>query len=307
MAIRPTTLVGQKTYWHLVGNRRVPSRYEIATSRLHWYTTHGLLVSSPVAHFYTKHQAGSPLRLSNEDWEAFGDPDEVTYGLYVEKRAEREIHLDQVLASSPSSSSSNGGGLSSEWVKRLDPTLSTLRYPRHALMMAAAYVGSLAPCARVTTASAFQAADETRYVHRLADRIVQLRSYPQVAVEEEKKIWLTDERWQPLRRMIEQLLVTYDWGEAFVALNTVVKPILDAATTKLTERADANGDVLTSAMMRSLAEDAAWHGRFCSHFLKHVVERRKENAEPIEAWQSKWRSLLRASTTNMENMEVPLP
>jgi toluene monooxygenase system protein E len=294
--VRPTTLVGQKTYWHLLENRRaVPSRYEIATSRLHWYTTHGLLVSSPVAHFYTKHQAGSPLSLANEDWELFADPDEVTYGLYVEKRAEREIHLDQVLAAGAGAEAS-----SSNW-EALDPCLSTLRFPRHALMMAAAYVGSLAPCARVTTASAFQAADETRYVHRLADRLVQMRSGSGAGAgaRDEKKIWTTDERWQPLRRVIEQLLITYDWGEAFVALNTVVKPVLDSATMKLAERASQQGDAITRAMLISLAADAEWHARWTSALLEHAIDFRPENERAIEEWRTKWQE-------RVKGVEVPL-
>ena len=33
--------------------------------------------------------------------------------------------------------------------------------------------------------------------------------------------------WQPLRLFVERLLVTYDWGEAFVALNLVLKPMID--------------------------------------------------------------------------------
>jgi len=33
-----------------------------------------------------------------------------------------------------------------------------------------------------------------------------------------KSLWENDPLWQPLRQFVERLLVTYDWGEAFVAL-----------------------------------------------------------------------------------------
>src|SRR5258708_13886731 len=39
--------------------------------------------------------------------------------------------------------------------------------------------------------------------------------------------WQDDPAWQPLRELTERLLTTYDWGEAFVALNLCAKPLLD--------------------------------------------------------------------------------
>jgi hypothetical protein len=39
--------------------------------------------------------------------------------------------------------------------------------------------------------------------------------------------WQDDPVWQPLRETVEKLITTYDWGECFVALNLVLKPMLD--------------------------------------------------------------------------------
>ena len=35
--------------------------------------------------------------------------------------------------------------------------------------------------------------------------------------------WEEDGAWQPLREAVENMLIAYDWGEAFVALNLAVK------------------------------------------------------------------------------------
>ena len=37
-----------KTYWHLAGARRMPTDYEIATSKLHYYVGRGFEVEVPL-------------------------------------------------------------------------------------------------------------------------------------------------------------------------------------------------------------------------------------------------------------------
>lgn len=39
--------------------------------------------------------------------------------------------------------------------------------------------------------------------------------------------YLPHSEWQPLREGIEKLLTAYDWGESFVGLNLVLKPLVD--------------------------------------------------------------------------------
>jgi toluene monooxygenase system protein E len=66
--------------------------------------------------------------------------------------------------------------------------------------------------------------------------------------------------WQPLRKLIETLLVTCDWGEAFAALNLGAKPVLDGFFLGYVARqARARGDYLLGEIFFSLGEDGAWH------------------------------------------------
>ena len=74
----------QRTYWHLEGLGRVPSAYDIASSRLLYYPAQGFAVDTPVSAWYARHQAGS-LRLA--DWETFRDPRETTYSTYTALQA----------------------------------------------------------------------------------------------------------------------------------------------------------------------------------------------------------------------------
>jgi len=72
--------------------------------------------------------------------------------------------------------------------------------------MTAAYVGSMAPGGRIVVACLFQAADEMRRIQRLAYRMRQLQGTHPGFGSESKSAW--DPHWQPLRAVIEKLLVT---------------------------------------------------------------------------------------------------
>jgi toluene monooxygenase system protein E len=277
------TLVGQKTYSHLLGNRRVPSAYEIATSDLLWYVRQGFAIRTPVTRWYDRYQGGTPLRAT--DWEAFADPAATTYASYTKSRAGREVHADGLLKAA----AEWDRGLATGWQEALCRALGVLRYPRHALMMAAGYVGSLAPSGRITAAAAFQAGDELRHVHRIAERAAQLGDVDTIAAHG-RADWQADPDWQPLRALLERLLVTYDWGEALVALNLVVKPIVDAvALGALATRAAEAHDTVTAGLLRSLDEDAAWQRAWTAALVGVAVTQVPENRSVLEGWIAAWR------------------
>jgi len=179
MAVRRNA-IGQKTYWHLLEARRVPSRYEIATSRLLWRPSVGVAVRTPVTAWSEAHPGG--LRGSAEAWETFVDPAQLTYGAYVQQRAERECHVDQLPA--------DDAALAPAWIASLGAALGPLRFPRHGLMMAVSFAGSMAPSGRIAVACAFHAGDAIRHVERLADRLVQLRTIAPTCGDDARARWL---------------------------------------------------------------------------------------------------------------------
>jgi toluene monooxygenase system protein E len=277
------TLVGQKTFSHLLGKQRMPSAYEVTTSDLLYYVEQGFSVRTPVTRWYDRHQAGSPLRAT--DWEAFVDPAETTYASYTRVRAAREIHAGELLRSA----ADWDRALDATWRRALGRAFGVLRYPRHALMMMAGYVGSLAPSGRITAAAAFQTGDEVRHVHRIAERAAQLEDVERVA-ERGRSDWMTAPGWQPLRALMEKLLATYDWGEALAALNLVVKPTFDAVSIgALGARAAAANDPVTAGLLRSLDEDAAWQRAWTAALVDVAVAQRPENRDVLAGWDASWR------------------
>src|SRR5690606_3877752 len=163
--------------------------------------------------------------LVMHDWECFHDPRATTYTKYTELQKTKETFVDELLKSIEETT--YDARLSPAWVDVLSRAIGPLRYPIHGLQMVAGYVGHLAPSGRLVVACAFQAADEMRRIQRLAYRACQLRARDPDFATRSRADWEGDAMWQPLRRAVEQLLVTYDWGEAFTALNLVLKPAFD--------------------------------------------------------------------------------
>jgi hypothetical protein len=108
--------------------------------------------------------------------------------------------------------------------------------------------------------------------------------------------WQTAAEWQPTREMIERLLVTYDWGEAFVALNLVCKPRFDAMWLgHLATLARRAGDDLLAQVLFSLGEDARWHREWSRALARTAIDAAPSNRAVVAEWVAKWRPTARAA------------
>jgi toluene monooxygenase system protein E len=281
----------QRTYWHLQGQGRVPQAYDVVTSRLLYHRERGFEVATPGAAWMQRFGAESRLRGS---WSGFRDPRATTYARYVELQAEQESFVEQLLRGAEDAG--YDAGLSPEWLGVLEAVLPVLRYPSHALQMLAAYVAQLAPEGRVVVAGAFQAADELRRLQHLAHRMRQLQEQRADFGAAARQQWQTHAAWQPLRQVLERLLVSYDLGEAFAALALVVKPALDELYMgQFAALALARGDRLLADIARSLDRDCRWHRDWSDALVRTALEECPENVRPLREWVAAWWAPMRAA------------
>ena len=285
----------RKTYWHLGADRRLPSDYEIATSKLLCHVDRGgFAVELPTSDFYRRHQAGS--QLVSDRWDQLCDPRATTYTKQGEALGgelggdlfgEREGFVGRLLTSIEESDCDRE--LPAAWAQKLGDVLSPLRFLCHGLQMVAAYVGQMAPSGRIAVAALFQCGDEIRRIHRFAYRTALLaRRRPDLG-KSGRALWQSDPRWQPLRQAMEKLLVTYDWGEAFVVLNVCFKPMLDDVfLLQLAELADRSGDHLDGQILRSLFEDCQWHRAWTESLLALANADRPGNRLVVRRWIDTW-------------------
>jgi toluene monooxygenase system protein E len=268
---RARRVVGRarRTYLPLEAQRHKPSDYEVTTSALLYYPERGFEVETPVWQHHVEYQRGSAL--SSVDWEAFEDPAHTTYSSYVAARRDQEAFLDR-LYERPALPLAAG---LRPW---LGP-LSALRFFLHGLQMASAYVGALAPSGRISVVAAFQAADELRRIQRVCQWLA--RSGTSIAELDAlgRELWQKHAGFQPLRRLTEELLVTYDWAVALIGLNGVIKPIFDRLWfEQLATLAAPYDDEPLEQTLRSMAEDTRWHEAWYVKWSRLVLSGDPQNA-----------------------------
>lgn len=283
-----------KTWSHLAGRRRKPSEYEIVSTNLH---TNAREADAPyeldpnlfMNRWYKQNTFGSPLK--HDDWNAFRDPDETVYRVYNMMQDGQEAYVyglfDQF------NSREHDKGLDQRWLGALALRYAPARYLFHTAQMASAYVGQMAPASTITNCVYFQMADSLRLVTHTAYRTKELAlAWPEAGFgEREREYWENEAIWQGFRELMEKVLTTWDWAEAFVALNLVAKPAIEEAVLrKLGESARHNGDLLLGLLTDAQLIDAARHRRWATALVKLAVER-DGNAAQIKQWIAKWEPL----------------
>jgi len=283
----------QKTYWHLLQQKRMPTEYEIVTSKLLCYTGEGFTgkrfeLDVPLKDWYRRYQEESPLVCSS--WEKFSDPRETTYTRYTDLQRKKEIFVDGIVEEIELTG--YDAHLRPAWLHIFPRVVAPFRYPGHGFQMIASYIGQMAPCGRITIAAALQSADEMRRIQRIAYRIRQLQQiYPGYAADS-RTLWQTDAMWQPLREVVEKLLVTYDWAESFVGLNLVLKPLVDELFMNyLSDLAVHEDDYLLGQIFYSLNEDCQWQRQWSRSLVQMAIEDNARNRDTIQGWIHQWHPL----------------
>jgi toluene monooxygenase system protein E len=167
------------------------------------------------------------------------------------------------------------------------------RYLFHTVQMASAYVGQMAPASTITNCNWFQMADSFRWLSHTAYRTKELSlTFADKGFNrDERAYWENDAVWQGFRELMEKVLVTWDWGEGFVALNLMAKPAIEEALQrKLGEAARHNGDTLLGLLTDAQLNDVARHRRWTAALVKQALET-PGNADVIKGWIAKWEPL----------------
>jgi len=276
--------------------RKMPSEYEIVTHKQNWTMRQNRAAafeqnpsSAPNLWFLT-YRDNSPLQA--RDWDGFRDPDALTYRAYVGLQAEAEAKVAGVLEAHAGAGSD--AALSEESVALLGHLLTPSRYLCHGFQQVEAYVGYMAPSSYITNAAGFSAADFLRRVTTIAYRTRELQlARPESGIgSAERSRWEGHASWQPARKAVEYALVSYDWGEAFTALNLVLGPTLDdVLLTQLGQVAKANGDDLSWLLGSFLAADSQRRGRWSRGLAEYAVAQRAENRAVLAKWAGRWAAL----------------
>ena len=289
-----TTRPRMRTWDHLAGQRRRPSEYEIVSTNMNHTTLdpdRPLEIGShdPWSEWYKKYRNASPLR--HPDWDAFRDPDEMVYRTYNMVQDGQESYVDGLL--DEFNQQEHDAGLSDGWCHTLARLYTPGRFLVHTLQMASAYVMQFAPASTISHCFTFETADHLRGLSQISYRTRELSNHrPGFGfAERERALWEDDPAWQGFRELMEKVLVAYDWGESFVALQLVAKPAVDAAFLRgLGQAGRRQGDTLLGLLNDALLRDSERHRRWTGALVRFASDH-GANRQVLDQWVDKWRPL----------------
>jgi hypothetical protein len=109
-------------------------------------------------------------------------------------------------------------------------------------------------------------------------------------------------------RVPETLLVTWDWGEAFVALQLALKPALDELfMTHLGRLARAAGGDVLERTIFSFNEDCAWHPGWSRPLVQVAIRDTPDAATAVEAWIEPWAPRVRHTISRFRPVFEEMP
>jgi toluene monooxygenase system protein E len=295
--------------WSRFGNLgRKPNEYEIVTHDLnHTITGPTPLEMGPDVQgnvWLKRHRDSIPLTVA--DWNGFRDPDQMTYRKYNTVQDQQETYVDGLMAEFTSKQSDYS--LSARAVDLLAGVLTPSRYLSHGLQMLSAYVQQLAPSSYIANCATFQTADQLRRVQLAAYRAKQLsETYPDRQFGAgERAQWERAPGWQPIRELVERLLIAYDWHDAFIGTQLVLKPVTDLLTLReFANVARVQGDDLDALIADNLYNDAARSQRWTAACTRFLIGAADGNRAALLETLARWRHLGEAAIAGGAELLAP--
>jgi phenol hydroxylase P1 protein len=222
-----------------------------------------------------------------QDWYRLLDPRQYYYGAWTIARSKQQdaaernfafVEKRDMLAS-----------LSPESRKKIEFVVLPLRHLEYAANLNNSYMTAYGYGVSITQATMMCAMDRlgiAQYITRVG---LMLDGNSGDALKVGKAAWQSDPVWQPMREMAENMLVTKDWFELFVAQNIaldgLVYPLIyQSFSNELSAQGGTGFAMLTEFMSEWFDE----HVRWTDQVIKITAAESPENKALLSQWLQKW-------------------
>ena len=251
------------------GKGRRLNEYEEVTQLLQWHSPFHINGDRP------SHQVWSDdsTALRCADWESYRTPDKLYYRTYTTRqaRAGRTITTAFEFAEADKQLAA----VSPERVELLRNVVGPLQYPDWGLCVTHQQTTRFALSSWIAGATSFMMFDELRHA-QMYGRLALAYGEQHHGFDDPRPAWMESSRFQPTRRVIEEIMATLDWAKAIVLADLVVEPLHTASShALLTEGSLAAGDGLTPFVCRSIEDDKLRHRESAVAFLRLLCDDEK--------------------------------
>lgn len=222
------------------------------------------------------------------DWYRFKDPRHFYYGAYTTTRARQQEGADKQFEFAEKRNLL--ARLDAATLASLQDVLVPLRHYEWGANMNNLYCCGYGYGTAVTQACEYAGMDRLGIAQYLSRIGLMLDGNQGAALGIAKAAWLGNPAWQGVRRLVENLFVTKDWFELFVAQNLVfdglLYPLIYRDYIGVVSPRTGNAAALLTEFMNDWFDES---GRWVDATVKTATEESPANAERLTNWAGLWR------------------
>lgn len=221
------------------------------------------------------------------DWYSFKDPRQFYYGTYAMARARQQETMEKAIDFADKRALLSR--LPEAIAERIATTVLPLRHYEWGANMNNCYCTAYGYGAAITQATQFATMDRlglAQYVSRIG---LLLDGNQGHSLAKAKEDWLNAPVWQGLRRQLENLFVTKDWFEVFVAQNLVFDGLIyPLVYRKFDDRLCAEAGSAFSTVTEFMREWFDETSRWVDATVKTAADESATNKGILNDWISRW-------------------
>lgn len=179
--------------------------------------------------------------------------------------------------------------LTPQWRERITRFVLPMRHVAWAANTNNSYICAYGHGGPLTSAAGMHMMDELGVAQYLSRAGLMLGDNDPTLLDVAKAAWMSDVMWQPLRRVVENSMVTRDWFELFVAQNLVIDGLVhplvfERFDARLIQQGGAVFSMLSEFMVDWYAESSRW----VDAVLKTAAAEAADNRALLQGWTARW-------------------
>lgn len=236
-----------------------------------------------------EHELYDPRRTAvvMADWYAFKDPRQLYYGTWTINRSRQQDSAERNFSFVEKREMLDD--LPAELREQVAHVMVPLRHVEYAANLNNMYVTGYGFGTAVTQTTAFAAMDRLGIAQYLTRIGLILDGNSAEVLDSAKAAWMDDPAWQPMRRLVENMLTTEDWFELYVAQNFALDGLLYPLIYDRFDKAvSAKGGSAVAMLTEFMVDWFAENNRCVDAFLKTAAAESDANRDLISGWARSW-------------------
>jgi len=261
------------------------------------------LMMQPYVHMHYRHKYdGKDLdifdprytRLKSSDWEAFRDPKKFWYTPYVNNRKKLAEEVENGFSYAKELGVLEN--LSKEWADALRDIYTPLRHLEYGESVQMQYVVRYSLGSAIEQCATYQAFDKIGRAQWISQWAMNMEEYHGDFLKYGKDLLLNEPAFQPLRRYVEDVLVTDDWAEVIIATNLTLDLLLGNLIYRefnkvAVKQGDTHVSILNLVIGKQLDWNRDWAAALMGLLAKDEAESRWDYLKALgyEDWEGDYR------------------